>query len=125
MTGLAKIVENMIGEDDTSSLSKVKRDENYKKLERHDGLKIEEDNEKLQQPFIEDANSQTGSGSSVNERTNSGYILVSVSFTSHALVYSILWTHGHEKEILSNFSLSPRYMICFYFCLCIELFWHG
>ncbi|XP_066312136.1 uncharacterized protein [Miscanthus floridulus] len=41
--------------------------------ERHEELKIEEDNGKLQQPFIEDANSQSGSGSSINERTNSGF----------------------------------------------------
>ncbi|AQK96697.1 Extra-large G-protein-like, partial [Zea mays] len=84
------------GEDTCNKYeSKVKRDENYvlgaesirkncdennadvmetgSISERHDGLKIEEDNEKLQQPFIEDANSQTGSGSSVNERTNSGF----------------------------------------------------
>jgi hypothetical protein len=40
---------------------------------RHEELKIEEDNGKLQQPFIEDANSQAGSGSSINERTNSGF----------------------------------------------------
>jgi hypothetical protein len=41
--------------------------------ERHEELKNEEDNGKLQQPFIEDANSQSGSGSSINERTNSGF----------------------------------------------------
>lgn len=41
--------------------------------ERHEELIIEEENEKLQQAFIEDANSQAGSGSSINERTNSGF----------------------------------------------------
>ncbi|OEL21459.1 hypothetical protein BAE44_0017527 [Dichanthelium oligosanthes] len=41
--------------------------------ERHDELKTEEDNGKLQQPFTEDANSLAESGSSVNERTNSGF----------------------------------------------------
>ncbi|CAO2170671.1 unnamed protein product [Urochloa humidicola] len=41
--------------------------------ERHDELKTEEDYEKLQQPFTEDANSPAESGSSVNGRTNSGF----------------------------------------------------
>ncbi|KAJ1284367.1 hypothetical protein BS78_03G198300 [Paspalum vaginatum] len=41
--------------------------------ERHEELKMEEDDGKSQQPFIEDANSLTESGSSVNERTNSGF----------------------------------------------------
>ncbi|TVU35931.1 hypothetical protein EJB05_17838 [Eragrostis curvula] len=41
--------------------------------ERREGLKMEEDDGKLQQPFVEDASSLEESGSSVNGRTNSGF----------------------------------------------------
>uniref|UniRef100_A0A0A9ARU2 Probable zinc-ribbon domain-containing protein n=1 Tax=Arundo donax TaxID=35708 RepID=A0A0A9ARU2_ARUDO len=41
--------------------------------ERCEELKMEEDDGKLEQPFVEDSNSLEESGSSVNERTNSGF----------------------------------------------------
>ncbi|XP_062215486.1 uncharacterized protein LOC133916029 [Phragmites australis] len=47
--------------------------ESTSKNERREELKMDEDEGKLQQPFVEDANSLEESGSSVNERTNSGF----------------------------------------------------
>jgi hypothetical protein len=47
--------------------------ESTSRTERCEELKVEEDDRKAEQPFVEDASSLEGSGSSVNGRTNSGF----------------------------------------------------